>query len=71
MPTSLGVTAFSKTGSRANDGVVKPPRYLPPTFRDLNGLAIWMSYSTFFTRLGGTKVSEHYGRIFSKGASSG
>jgi uncharacterized protein (TIGR02421 family) len=56
--------------ARANDGVVKPPRYLPPTFRDLNGLAIWMSYSTFFTRLGGTEVSEHYARIFSKGASS-
>ena len=54
--------------ARANDGVVKAPRYLPPTFRDLNGLAIWMSYSTFFTRLGGTAVSEHYAQIFRKGS---
>ncbi|GAC1539610.1 MAG: flavohemoglobin expression-modulating QEGLA motif protein [Polyangiales bacterium] len=53
--------------ARANDGVVKAPRYLPPTFRDLNGLAIWMSYSTFFTRLGGAEVSEHYARIFRTG----
>ncbi len=54
--------------ARTNDGVVKPPRYLPSTFRDLNGLAIWMSYSTFFTRLAGTEVSEHYAKIFRKGA---
>ena len=36
--------------ARVNDGVVKPPHYLPPMFRDLNGLAIWMAYSTFFTQ---------------------
>jgi uncharacterized protein (TIGR02421 family) len=54
--------------ARANDGVVKAPRYLPPTFRDLNGLAIWMSYSTFFTRLAGSEVSEHYAAIFRRGA---
>jgi hypothetical protein len=53
--------------ARANDGVVKPPRYLPQTFRDLNGLAIWMSYSNFFTRLAGSEVSEHYAQIFKKG----
>lgn len=53
--------------ARASDGVVKPPVYLPPTFRDLNGLAIWMSYSTFFTRLGGAQVSDHYAELFKKG----
>jgi uncharacterized protein (TIGR02421 family) len=53
--------------ARANDGVVKAPKYLPPTFRDLNGLAIWMSYSTFFTRLSGAEVSDHYAAIFRKG----
>ena len=53
--------------SRVGDGVVKPPIYLPAIFRDLNGLAIWMSYSTFFTRLGGVEVSEHYARLFQKG----
>jgi len=52
---------------RVGDGVVKPPIYLPAIFRDLNGLAIWMSYSTFFTRLGGAEVSEHYAQLFRKG----
>ena len=49
---------------RVNDGVVKPPHYLPPMFRDLNGLAIWMAYSTFFTRLGGEAISDYYAKLF-------
>lgn len=51
---------------RVSDGVVKPPRYLPPMFRDLNGLAIWMAYSTFFSQLGGEAIAEHYARVFSR-----
>ena len=51
---------------RVNDGVVKPPRYLPPMFRDLNGLAIWMAYSTFFTRLGGEAISDYYAKLFAR-----
>jgi hypothetical protein len=49
---------------RVSDGVVKPPGYLPPMFRDLNGLAIWMAYSTFFSQLGAEAIAEHYGRLF-------
>ncbi|CAN5875166.1 flavohemoglobin expression-modulating QEGLA motif protein [soil metagenome] len=51
---------------RVNDGVVKPPHYLPPMFRDLNGLAIWMAYSTFFTRLGGDAISDYYAKLFAR-----
>lgn len=51
---------------RINDGVVKPPRYLPPMFRDLNGLAIWMAYSTFFGRLGSEEIAEYYAKLFSR-----
>ena len=51
---------------RVTDGVVKPPRYLPSMFRDLNGLAIWMAYSTFFTQLGGEVVSDYYGKLFAR-----
>jgi uncharacterized protein (TIGR02421 family) len=47
-------------------GVVKPPRFLPPIFRDLNGLAIWMAYSTFFSQLGGDAIAEHYARLFAR-----
>ncbi len=51
---------------RVTDGVVRPPRYLPSMFRDLNGLAIWMAYSTFFTQLGGEVVSDYYGKLFAR-----
>ena len=51
---------------RVSDGVVRPPRYLPPMFRDLNGLAIWMAYSTFFSQLGGDAIAEHYARVFAR-----
>jgi len=51
---------------RVSDGVVKPPGYLPPMFRDLNGLAIWMAYSTFFSQLGAEAIAEHYGRLFER-----
>jgi len=49
---------------RLADGVVRPPLYLPPMFRDLNGLAIWMAYSTFFSQLGGEAIAEHYAGLF-------
>jgi uncharacterized protein (TIGR02421 family) len=45
------------------DGVVKPPPYLPPMFDDMNGLAIWMCYSSFFSRLGATAIAEHYQKM--------
>jgi hypothetical protein len=35
-------------------------------FRDLNGIAMWMAYSTFFARLGATEIANHYGRLFQK-----
>jgi uncharacterized protein (TIGR02421 family) len=49
---------------RIADGVVKPPRFLPPMFRDLNGLAIWMAYSTFFSLLGSDAIADHYAKVF-------
>jgi uncharacterized protein (TIGR02421 family) len=51
---------------RVADGVVKPPKYVPPMFRDLNGLAIWMAYSAFFSRLGGEEILSHYDKLFAR-----
>lgn len=42
------------------EGVVDRPRYLPPQFRDLNGLAMWMAYSNFFNRVNLGTIQEHY-----------
>ncbi|HEX4445246.1 MAG TPA: flavohemoglobin expression-modulating QEGLA motif protein [Polyangiaceae bacterium] len=51
---------------RIQDGVVRPPRYVPPMFRDLNGLAIWMAHSNFFCTLGGDAIAEHYATLFAR-----
>ena len=51
---------------RATDGVIRAPRYLPPMFKDLNGLAMWMAYSTFFARLGTAEIAGYYGKLFDR-----
>ena len=57
----------AKAGIRRGDQIVAVNGHPVRSYRDLNGLAIWMSYSTFFTRLTGTEVSDYYGRIFKRG----
>jgi hypothetical protein len=51
---------------RVAEGVVKPPVYLPPMFRDFSGLAIWMAYSTFFSLMGTEAIADHYARLFAR-----
>lgn len=51
--------------AHVTDGIVKPPPFLPPIFDDMSGLAIWMCYSSFFSRLGGTAITEHYAKVLS------
>ncbi len=51
---------------RAAEGVIREPRYLPPMFRDLNGLAMWMAYSTFFAQLDTTEIANYYGKLFAR-----
>ncbi len=48
------------------EGIVDPPKYLPPQFADLNGLAVWMSFSNFFNTVDLKKVQEHYRSLFKK-----
>lgn len=47
-------------------GLIAPPRYLPPHFRDLNGLALWMAYSNFLNRVNLASVQEHWRERFSR-----
>jgi uncharacterized protein (TIGR02421 family) len=49
--------------AHVTDGIVRPPPYLPPIFDDMNGLAVWICYSSFFSRLGGTAIAEHYAKM--------
>jgi uncharacterized protein (TIGR02421 family) len=50
--------------AKVAEGLVEPPQYLPPMFRDLNGLAIWTAYSSFFFRMGGAAVDDYYTSLF-------
>ena len=46
------------------EGIIDPPRYLPPQFADLSGIAVWMSFSSFFNMVDLKKVQEHYNKLF-------
>jgi uncharacterized protein (TIGR02421 family) len=53
--------------SRVAEGVVRPPMYVPPMFRDLNGLAIWTAYSNFFFRMAAGAMDDYYAKLFRRG----
>ena len=46
------------------EGIVDSPRYLPPQFKDLHGLAVWMSFSSFLNMVDLKRIQEHYDKLF-------
>lgn len=48
------------------EGLIDAPKYLPPHFRDLNGVAVWMSFSNFLNVVDLGAVQEHYEQLFRK-----
>lgn len=51
--------------AKSHEGVVRPPRYVPELFGDLRGLAIWLSVSSFWSRLNSRAVLRHFEKVFS------
>ena len=45
------------------EGIVIPPRFLPPQIADLNGITAWMSYSNFLNRLDLGRIQDDYASI--------
>ncbi len=45
------------------EGLVRPPKYLPPQINDLQALTAWMCYSNFLNRLNLTQVEADYTSI--------
>lgn len=43
-----------------DEGIVIPPKYLPPQFRDLAALTSWMTYSLFLNRLSLESLTANY-----------
>lgn len=45
------------------EGIIDLPKYLPEQFRDLNGVAVWMSFSHVFNMIDIEKVQEYFSKI--------
>jgi uncharacterized protein (TIGR02421 family) len=46
------------------EGLVVPPRFLPPQFADLHALSAWMCYANFLNRLSLKRIEEDYSCLF-------
>lgn len=42
------------------EGVIAPPRYLPPMFRDLNGLYVWFGFSSGLSAINLKSIQTHF-----------
>lgn len=45
------------------EGLIDPPKFLPPMFRDLNSLIVWMSFSNFLSAAGMASAQEEYKKL--------
>ncbi|WP_305909157.1 flavohemoglobin expression-modulating QEGLA motif protein [Methylomarinum sp. Ch1-1] len=52
------------------DGLVTAPRYLPPMFKDLNGLYVWFGFSSGIAQIDIANVQSHYRGLFHRLASA-
>jgi uncharacterized protein (TIGR02421 family) len=48
----------------ADEGLLTPPRYVPPPFANLHALSAWLCYANFFTSLSHKRVEEDYSSFF-------
>lgn len=48
----------------AEEGLLAPPRYVPPPFANLQALAAWLCYANFFTRLSPKRIEDDYSSFF-------
>ena len=47
-----------------DEGLVEPPRHVPPQFRDLHALSAWMCYANFLNRMSLKRIQEDYAGLF-------
>jgi uncharacterized protein (TIGR02421 family) len=46
------------------EGLVSPPRFLPPPFADLSALSAWMCFANFLNRMSVKRVEDDYAGLF-------
>jgi uncharacterized protein (TIGR02421 family) len=47
-----------------DEGLVTPPRFVPPAFADLNALSAWMCFANFLNRLSLKRIEDDYAGLF-------
>jgi len=45
------------------EGLIVPPKYIPPPFADLNSLSAWICYSNFLRRLDLARIETDYAKL--------
>lgn len=46
------------------DGVIAGPKYLPPMFKNLNGLYVWFGFSSSMSVMNIARVQQHFNKLF-------
>jgi uncharacterized protein (TIGR02421 family) len=46
------------------EGVIAAPKFLPPMFRDLNGLYVWFGFSSSMSLMNIGRVQQHFSKLF-------
>ncbi len=67
MVGKLAVDDFGLITELHDQGVVTAPAFIPPHFRDLRGLATWLSFGRFIGNLSFDQLENDYRRLFGKG----
>ena len=62
----LNVNDIPMLYQKSLEGIVDAPTFLPPQFEDMNGLAVWMSFSNFLNTVDMNAVSKYYDELFRK-----
>jgi uncharacterized protein (TIGR02421 family) len=47
-----------------DEGLVAPPKYVPPQFADLHALSAWMCFANFLNRLSLKRIEDDYAGLF-------
>lgn len=48
------------------EGVIAAPKYLPPMFKNLNGLYVWFGFSSGMSLMNIARVQQHFSKLFHK-----
>jgi uncharacterized protein (TIGR02421 family) len=48
------------------EGIIDAPKFIPPQFKDLSAIAVWLSFSSFFNMVDLRRIQAHYNKLFER-----